>query len=179
MEKKSSDAISVVSKGRHLHFVKRSGWEFVQRPAVSGIVAIVAVTAQKKILLVEQFRPPVNASVIEIPSGLAGDTRHTEGEKLLKAAERELLEETGYTAGGWKQLFSGLSSAGVSSEVVTFFRASRLRCIAEGGGDEHEDIIVHEVSLRSVESWLRRKSAAGLLIDPKVYAGLYFQRSVR
>jgi hypothetical protein len=38
---------------------------------------------------------------------------------------------------------------------------------------------VHEVSLRSVESWLRRKSAAGLLIDPKVYAGLYFQRSVR
>jgi ADP-ribose pyrophosphatase len=115
----------------------------------------------------------VNAKVIELPAGLVGDVRDCASEELIEAAKRELIEETGYTAGAWKELFSGPPSAGVSSEVVTFFRATKLQCSAPGGGDEHEDITVHEVALGSVDAWLRRKIAAGVLIDPKVYAGLY------
>jgi transposase len=38
----------------------------------------------------------------------------------------------------------------------------------------HEDITVHEVSLSDIDSWLAAKAKAGVLIDPKIYAGLYF-----
>jgi ADP-ribose pyrophosphatase len=171
-----NDSIAVLHKGKHLDFVKRRGWEFVRRRTITGIVVIVAVTSERKVLLVEQFRPPVNAKVIELPAGLAGDVQGSESEELVEAAKRELMEETGYQAGGWTRLFSGPPSAGVSSEVVTFFRASRLKKRAEGGGDEHEEIAVHEVSVGSVGRWLKQKQARGILIDPKVYAGLYFAR---
>ena len=166
--------LAVVHKGKHIHFVKRYGWEFAHRPTVTGIVAIVAVTPQKGLLLVEQFRPPVDARVIEIPSGLVGDVRGSEGEGLLAAAKRELLEETGFQARTWTRLFAGPPSAGISSEVVTFYRATQLRRSTDGGGDEHEDITVHEVPFASIDPWLRRKTAKGVLIDPKVYAGLYW-----
>jgi ADP-ribose pyrophosphatase len=42
-----------------------------------------------------------------------------------------------------------------------------------GGGEESEDIEVHEVALVDVNRWLKRRARAGCLIDPKVYAGLY------
>jgi ADP-ribose pyrophosphatase len=38
----------------------------------------------------------------------------------------------------------------------------------------HEDITVHEVPLAQVHSWLEAKAKSGVLVDPKVYAGLYF-----
>ena len=44
----------------------------------------------------------------------------------------------------------------------------------DGGGTEHEDIQVFEVPLPEADAWLRDRAAAGMLIDPKVYAGLYF-----
>jgi hypothetical protein len=42
-----------------------------------------------------------------------------------------------------------------------------------GGGDHHENIIVHEVPLDGIRRWLDQRAAAGILIDPKVYSGLY------
>jgi len=43
-----------------------------------------------------------------------------------------------------------------------------------GGGVGHENITVHEVPLSEVHDWLAAKASEGLLIEPKVYAGLYF-----
>jgi len=40
----------------------------------------------------------------------------------------------------------------------------------------HEDITVHEVPLNEIATWLEAKAKAGVLIDPKVYAGLFFVR---
>jgi ADP-ribose pyrophosphatase len=57
---------------------------------------------------------------------------------------------------------------------VTLFVARGLRRVHAGGGTEHEDIHVHEVPLAEVPAWLQQKAAEGMLIDPKVYAGLYF-----
>jgi ADP-ribose pyrophosphatase len=85
-----------------------------------------------------------------------------------------LREETGYEAAEMELLFAGPPSAGLASEVVTFFKATGLRKIAKGGGEGHEDITVHEIALGEIDAWLRRKSAGGLLVDPKVYTGLYF-----
>jgi ADP-ribose pyrophosphatase len=57
---------------------------------------------------------------------------------------------------------------------VTLFRAFDLRRIGKGGGVAHENIQVHEIPLVEVVKWLEAKAKTGILIDPKVYAGLFF-----
>jgi ADP-ribose pyrophosphatase len=46
--------------------------------------------------------------------------------------------------------------------------------VHDGGGDAHEDIVVHEVPLTDAADWLAARVAGGALVDPKVYAGLFF-----
>ncbi len=166
--------IETLHNGEHLAFVRRGTWEYVTRPQVSGIVLIIPITADGKIILIEQFRPPVNAPVIELVAGLAGDIAGQADEDILAAARRELLEETGFEAGHFEQVAEGPPSAGASDEYMTVFRATELRKVDAGGGDEHEDIIVHEVPLTDVEPWLAAQQRRGCVIDLKVYAGLYF-----
>src|SRR5829696_410163 len=90
--------LRTVWAGRHLSVLARGTWEYASRNTRRPAVGIVAVTDDGKVLLVEQRRPPVNRNVIELPAGLAGDIAGAEHESLLEAAQRELLEETGYTA---------------------------------------------------------------------------------
>jgi ADP-ribose pyrophosphatase len=71
-------------------------------------------------------------------------------------------------------LTTGPSSAGLTSECVTLFRATALQRTGRGGGVAGEDIIVHEVPLTEVVPWLAAKAKAGILIEPKIYAGLFF-----
>ena len=162
----------VLAQGQHVRLVVEDGWEFVERNAATGIVAIVAVTPEDRLLLVEQFRPPVGHRVVELPAGLAGDVADHEGEALAAAARRELLEETGYEAVEMTPLAEGPPSAGISSEVVTFFRAGGLRRTGAGGGDGTETIALHEVDLSRIDEWLRERSREDVLVDPKVHAGL-------
>lgn len=164
----------VVGRGRYIELVDEDGWEYVRRHASTGVVVIVATTDDRKLVLVEQARVPVHRRTIELPAGLVGDQPGTAGESLETAAARELEEETGFQASRWHLLVEGPSSVGISSEVVTFFRATGLSRVGPGGGDSSENIVVHVVPLREVPSFLSQKVAAGILIDPKVFAGLYF-----
>src|SRR3954470_17618471 len=74
--------LKTLCEGKHIKLVQRGTYEFASRKKTSGIVAIVAVTDDDKLLLIEQFRPPVNKRVIEIPAGLAGDIEGHEREEL-------------------------------------------------------------------------------------------------
>jgi ADP-ribose pyrophosphatase len=163
--------------GKHIRLVKQGNWEFAQRKKICGIVGIVAVTDDRKMILIEQFRPPVGKNVIEIPAGLAGDTEGCENEDLSVAARRELLEETGYEAKEMTRVAAGAASAGITDEVITLFRATGLRKVGAGEGDGHEQITTHEVPLDRVEAWLKEQERVGKLIDLKVYSGLYFVRA--
>ena len=167
-------ATETLCDARYLRLVRADGWEFVQRKNVSGIVGIIAVTDDGKLVLVEQYRPPVGKNVIEIPAGLAGDSPTSKNEDLGLAASRELEEETGYRAGRMTQLASGTASAGLCDEVITLFRAEQLEKIHDGGGDDSEDITVHEIPLDHVERWLKEQLANSKLVDLKVYAALHF-----
>ena len=160
--------------GQYLQTLRRGRWEFVRRKNTTGIVIIVALTPDDELIFVEQYRPPVGARVIELPAGLAGDISGQEHEALAKAAERELEEETGYRAARMEELVQGPVSAGLTSEIVTFFRAHDLTRITDGGGDEHEDIEVHRIPRASVGAWLAERQRAGVLVDSKVYVALYF-----
>jgi ADP-ribose pyrophosphatase len=164
----------VLAEGRFLRFVEEDGWEFVERQGVTGIAVVLAVTAQDRLLLVEQYRPAVRAQVIELPAGLAGDVPGHEAEDLSVAARRELLEETGYEADEMTPLAAGPPSVGVTSELVTLFRASGLRRTGPGGGCGSEDIRLHEVPVADADGWLLAQARAGRLVDPKVWFGLYF-----
>ena len=167
-------ATITVWEGKHLRVRKCGRWEYVARTKARGGVVIVAVTDDHKLLLVEQYRVPMGKAVLELPAGLAGDEEGSETEDLMAAAKRELLEETGYDAREMILLMAGPSSAGLTNEVNTLFRAVGVRPVSSGGGDEHEQIQVHAIPLSHVDSWLRQKMEEGMGVDPKVYAGLYF-----
>ena len=168
----SSDV--VIAQTKHVRLVDRDGWSFAQRIGNTGIVCILAKTADGRLIVVEQYRPPVEKTVIELPAGLAGDVAGQADETLRQAAERELLEETGYVARNWRQHVTVVSSAGITDEVVTFFVAENLERVSAGGGDESEGIRVHEIPLADIDGWLDEAARIGKLIDSRVYGGLYF-----
>lgn len=166
--------LNVLGTGRHIRLVSGDRWEWAERVKSTGIVLIVAVTAEDELILIEQYRPPVAARVIELPAGLAGDIPGSEDEALELAATRELEEESGYRAARMQRLTCGPPSAGITSELITFFRAHDLTRVSDGGGDEHEAIQVHRVKMSQVHQWLIDAEATGLMVDNKVYAGLYW-----
>jgi ADP-ribose pyrophosphatase len=160
-----------LATGKHLRMVSVGGWEYVERVGSSGVVAIVAVTEANEIVLTEQFRPSVANRVIDLPAGLVGDVKGARDEELTTAARRELIEETGYDVRRFDVL--GVSP-GLTSETVAFVRALGLKKVGDGGGVDGEDITVHVVKLASADAWLRRRARAGVQIDCKAFAGLYF-----
>src|SRR5687768_7979361 len=163
-----------LAEGKYVRLVKEGKWEWATRKNTTGIVGIVAVTDERRIVLVEQFRRPVNKNVIELPAGLAGDVAGQETEDLSCAARRELLEETGYEAAAMERVAEGAASAGMTDEVITLFLARGLRKTGEAEGDGSEDITLHEVPLPEAPAWLDARGREGKLVDLKVYCGLYF-----
>ena len=159
--------------GKFLNLAREGRWEFCERVNDTRAAMIFACTPDNKVLLVEEFRPPVGAHCLCFPAGLVGDVTP---ESAAAAATRELEEETGYTAADMQFLFSGPSSPGLTSEMLSFFLASGLSRVSQGGGVDGENITVHEVPMDSIDSWLAQKDAEGVLIDARIYAGLYFLR---
>lgn len=169
----------VIAETKHLRMINRDGWTFVQRPKVTGVVSIVALTDEDEIIFVEQLRKPVSARTIELPAGLAGDEPGHEHEPLEATAARELLEETGFEAGLIEPLLSCPTSPGMTDEVVSFFLATKLRRVAAGGGVAGEDIEVHVVPLDQAHAFLVACARAGKPVAAKALAGLHFAALAR
>ncbi len=163
---------TLLHEGRFLRLKRRGRWEYAERTNASSAVIVVAITPEDRVLFVEQYRLPIEARSIEMPAGLVGDLG--EAESVEEAARRELVEETGWEAARIDYLMAGPSSSGMSNEMIAFVRASGLRRVGSGGGDESEQITVHEVPRSEVAAWLHAKRLEGFSIDPKLYAGLYF-----
>jgi ADP-ribose pyrophosphatase len=154
-------------------------WDFVVRPQADACVGILAITPSDEIILVEQFRIPVQRNVIEIPAGIVGDEPEFLGESLAETARRELLEETGYRAANIRKLITSPTSAGLTSEFIHLFHATGLVRENQGGGTAGENITVHHVPLVRLRDWLSEQENAGKSIDFKIHAALWLagQRS--
>ncbi|MGN6367648.1 MAG: NUDIX hydrolase [Phycisphaerae bacterium] len=161
-------------RGKFLELRQRNHWEYVHRIRGQTPVGIAALTPDQKILLISQFRVPLQKTIIEIPAGLVGDKPGEESEPWQLAAQRELLEETGWAAEKIEFLAEGPTSAGLTSECIKLVRATGLTKRGNPTPDGDEQIQVHEIPLTQVDNWLAEKVNAGQLIDPKVYAALYF-----
>ncbi|MEE4638176.1 MAG: NUDIX hydrolase [Wenzhouxiangella sp.] len=168
----SEEPGSTLYAGRYLRLIERRGWEFIDRR--HGVVVLIAWTPERELLLVEQYRIPIQRRTIELPAGLVGDDHERSGESNLSAAGRELVEETGWRAGRLREIMRCPTSAGLSSEEVCFVLAEDLEHEAPGGGDESEDIIVHCIPAAAIDGWLVDRYRAGLAIDPKIYTALYW-----
>lgn len=170
----SNDPRRVLGEGRFARLVAQHGWEWIERVGSRGAVVIMPLTDDGQIVLVEQYRIPLARRVIELPAGLVGDLPELLNEDLLDAARRELVEETGFEAATFAYLTEGASSAGLAAETYALLLATDLRRVGPGGGDHSEDIQVHVVPMADVHHWLETRRHEGTMIDPKIYAGLYF-----
>lgn len=139
-------------------------WEAVERINCSGIVAIVPFSSAGAVIMIRQFRPPINGYVIELPAGLCDI-----GESFEEAAGRELIEETGYAAGRLTYLTKGPMSSGLSSEILNVYVATDLKFVGIGKRDETEKIEVLEILLANLGSELLRLQEEGNSVDLKVY----------
>ncbi|HEY8585941.1 MAG TPA: NUDIX hydrolase [Rhodanobacter sp.] len=166
--------VETLYEGRWLSLRKRGRWEYAERNNPGGAVIILAVTPADKVLFVEQYRVAILQNTIEMPAGLVGDQPGQSGESVLLAAQRELEEETGYRCKRVEFVHRGPSSSGMSTEMIAFVRAWDLEKVGPGGGDETENIVVHEVPRSEAGDWLFARAAAGYSIDPKLFAGLWF-----
>ncbi len=160
-------------KGRFLGMKERDNWEYAFRTNASGVVVMVPVTDNGELVLVEQYRIPVKSLVLELPAGLVGDSGDA-GEDFKSAAQRELIEETGYRADTLVELITSPSTAGMADEIITIYYASGLERVGPGGGDGNENITVHLVALETAVDWLDQRQKEGIMLDPKIYAGLFW-----
>ncbi|MCY0877693.1 MAG: NUDIX hydrolase [Firmicutes bacterium] len=125
-------------------------------------VAIVAETADHHLVVLRQFRWPVQAWLYELPAGMIDG-----GESPLAAAARELEEETGYRAQHWQPLYCYYASPGYSNELIYLFYATGL----EPGpphADPDEDLDVLCWSVEEVQAHL----ASGEVLNGILVIGL-------
>lgn len=161
--------MKTVFEGDHVLVIERDRWQYVERKKGKEAVAVIAETDDGRVILTEQFRRPVNARVIDWPAGLVGDDDPSAD--AAETAKKELEEETGYVCESVERLAWGPSSPGITSELVSLYRARGVRRKGEGGGVGGEDITVHAIPRAELVHWLNEQNA---LIDLKVWAGLYF-----
>ncbi|MDE2880912.1 MAG: NUDIX hydrolase [Acidobacteriota bacterium] len=133
--------------------------EVVRHP---GAVAIVAVTPERRLVMVRQYRYAAGRFLLEIPAGTLEPGEHPED-----TARRELREETGYSARTLRPLGSFFSAPGFCDEVIHLFRAEGLTP-GEQDTDFGEDIDLVEIPVAEG----RRRLAAGGFEDAKTLAGL-------
>ncbi|MBR2215847.1 MAG: NUDIX hydrolase [Selenomonadaceae bacterium] len=101
--------------------------EWIKHPGAS---AVVPVLPDGRIILVRQFRYPVDKVTLEIPAGKLD----APGEDPLLCAQRELNEETGYTAAKWTKLTTIATTVGFSDEYIHLYAAEGLT-----PGKQHPD----------------------------------------
>ncbi|WP_099360605.1 NUDIX hydrolase [Fredinandcohnia onubensis] len=134
----------------------------------SGAVAILALTDENKIVMVQQYRKALDKVIVEIPAG-----KLEKGEAPEVTAKRELEEETGYDCETLTPLISFYTSPGFADELVHLFIAKDLKKIENPASlDEDEFVDLLEVSLDEALELLKEKK----IYDAKTaYAVQYLQ----
>lgn len=134
--------------------------EIVRHP---GAVAVLAITPDDRMVVVEQYRKPLEKSQVEIPAGKLDG-----GEDPLTAAGRELEEETGYTAVSLRHVASFYTSPGFADEILHLYVAEQL-VTGEAKPDEDEFLEMEAITLEEAQQYIRE----GRISDAKTILAVY------
>jgi ADP-ribose pyrophosphatase len=133
-----------------------------------GAVAILALDAEDRVVLIRQYRHPVGQWLIELPAGLLD----VPGEPPLTSAARELHEEAGLAAVRWDTLVDLRPSPGLSEEAIRVYLARDLTEVAETdrhvGIEEETDLGLHRLPLEEAVAAI----FAGRIENSATVAGL-------
>jgi ADP-ribose pyrophosphatase len=145
-------------------FVAEPGGIRARRDVIrhSGSVVVLAVDDKGRILLERQYRHAAQSFMWELPAG-----RIDEGEPVLTAAKRELLEETGYTAKTWKKILHFYVSPGFLDETMSIYLARGLTS-GEAQPEDDEKIAVRFFPLSAARNMVLK----GTIRDAKSIAGI-------
>jgi 8-oxo-dGTP pyrophosphatase MutT (NUDIX family) len=134
-----------------------------------AVVAMVPVEADGRVLLVRQYRGPIDRWLLEIPAGLCD----VAGEAPEATAQRELIEEVGRTADHLELVASYHPAAGFSDQFVRLYLASGLHEVeADRQGVEEAHMVVERFDLTRLDEAI----ASGELADSKTIIGLLLAR---
>ena len=139
--------------------------EYVRHP---GAVVILPLLPDGRILLERQFRYPLHQVFIEFPAG-----KIDAGEDPLLCAQRELQEETGYTASRWQHVCTIHNAIAYSDEHLEIYLAQGL-VAGEAKLDEGEFLETMAVSLDDMLQWVRE----GKITDVKTVIGTFWLEKI-
>ncbi|NOL48823.1 NUDIX hydrolase [Pelistega europaea] len=142
---------------------KTASREVVRHP---GAVAILAVTDEQKVILVEQYRYPCGEVLLEIPAGKLD----VHGEPPVQCAFRELAEETPYTAKDMTLLYTFYTAAGFCDELMYLYQAHGLTADSQASTDEDEFVRTVYLSRDEVQEALQ----SGKIRDSKTIIALQY-----
>jgi len=141
------------------HDGKRTTREVVEH---NGGVVIACQPTEHEVILVKQYRYSVDHDVIELPAG-----RIEKSELPLKAAQRELAEETGYKAAEWQETAKLITAPGFCNEILYLYRATNVEFVGKSlDEDEETEVII----LPLQKAWQLVHSQD--FVDGKTVAGL-------
>ena len=124
-----------------------------------GAVAVLALDEDSRVLLVEQYRHPVGARLLELPAG----TLDVEGESALAAAQRELIEEGDVAAATWEELLWLTATPGYSTERWRLYRATDLSPVPH-----HERAERHAEEADLEQWWMPLDEAVQAIFDGRI-----------
>lgn len=139
--------------------------EYIRHP---GAVVILPLFEDGSVLLERQFRFPANGIFLEFPAG-----KIDKGEDILIAAQRELKEETGYTASSWHYLTTIHNALGYSDERLIIYLAKDLHA-GNAELDEEEFVQTFKTSVSQLLEWVKN----GTITDVKTVIGSFWLEKI-
>lgn len=134
-----------------------------------GAVSVVPLLDNGQVVLVRQYRAPIDRELLEIPAG----KRDVAGEDPVVTAQRELGEEVGLRAGQIELLAQFYNSPGFSDEhSYTYLATALTECASSPDGAEEQAMQIEHVALVDVPDLI----AAGELVDAKSIIALLLTR---
>lgn len=136
--------------------------EYLKHP---GAVMIIPVFDNGDVLVERQYRYPMRKVFVEFPAG-----KKDAGEAPLETAQRELLEETGYTAQNYTHITDIYNALAYCDEVIHFYIAEDLHDSGQQKLDDNEFVQVMRVPLVELMNWIRQ----GWVPDVKTQLGAFW-----